>query len=311
MHIIDTHCDVLLKLYESKGKIKFKDSQELDINYNRLVEGDVKVQSFAIFVYPSMKAEEKWQAALDQIHYFYTDVLANNPKMKHIRSWEDFDQLQPDEIGAMLTLEGVDPIGNDLNKLSILKQLGVMMVGLTWNYANLAADGAQELRNGGLSNFGRELVQYNNENQLFTDVSHLCEGSFWDVMEHADYIIASHSNARKVCDHVRNLHDEQIEAMLKKDALIHLVYCPPFVAKGEEATIGHLVKHNDHIASLGGIQNIGLGSDFDGIENKVVGLTHAGESQRLIEELLKYYSEDEVKGIAHQNFLNHRPHLKK
>ena len=142
MQIIDLHCDVLLRLYESKGKLKFRDSLELDTSYEKLIKGGVKVQAFALFVYPEMKSDQKFQAALDQIHYFYTDVLGNNPYMKLIKEWSDFDQLKDGEIGAMLTLEGVDAIGNDLQKLSILHQLGVRSIGLTWNNANLAADGA-------------------------------------------------------------------------------------------------------------------------------------------------------------------------
>ena len=78
----------------------------------------------------------------------------------------------------MLTLEGVDAIGNDITKLNILYQLGVRSIGLTWNHANLAADGAGEPRGGGLTLFGKEIVRWNNEHHVLTDVSHLCERVF-------------------------------------------------------------------------------------------------------------------------------------
>ena len=123
MKVIDMHCDVLLRLYESQGKIKFQNAPELDTSYEKLVKGGVHVQAFAIFIWPDMKSDEKFQAALDQIHYFYTDVLGNNPNMKLIKDWQDFDQLKDGEIGAVLTLEGVDAIGNDLQKLSILARI--------------------------------------------------------------------------------------------------------------------------------------------------------------------------------------------
>ena len=307
MQIIDLHCDALLKLYESKGKVKFRDSLELDTNYERLVAGGVKLQAFAIFIYPDIKSDQKFQVALDQIHYFYTDVLANNPNMKHIKEWSDFDQLKEGEIGAVLTLEGVDAIGNDLQKLSILHQLGVRSIGLTWNNANLAADGAGEPRGAGLTTFGKEIVKFNNDHKILTDVSHLCEKAFWDVMEEARYPIASHSNARALCNHVRNLHDEQAKAMFEKNGLIHVVYCPQFVKEQGDVTIDDLIKHIDHFCSLGGEKQIGLGSDFDGIMTKVIGLEDASKYPNLINELLKRYSEDTVKGFAYQNFLDHRP----
>lgn len=307
MQIIDLHCDALLKLYESQGKLKFKDSLELDTNFERLQKGQVKVQAFAIFVYPEMKSEQKFQCALDQIHYFYTDVLGNNPNMKQIKEWTDFDELKEGEIGAMLTLEGVDAIGNDLQKLSILYQLGVRSIGLTWNNANLAADGVGEARGGGLTAFGREIVDFNNRHKLLTDVSHLSEKAFWDVMEESHYPIASHSNAQVICNHRRNLSDEQALALFEKNAQIHMVYSTRFVTPEGDVTISDLIKHIDHFCSLGGVKHIGLGSDFDGIDAKIIGLEDASKQQNLLNELLKYYNEDEVIGFAYQNFLDHRP----
>ncbi|MBS4171853.1 dipeptidase [Bacillus sp. FJAT-49736] len=308
MNIIDLHCDALMKIADSKGKLNYADAPELDTNKNRLQKGGVKVQCFAIFIHPNMKAEQKFQAALDQIDYFYNEVLAKNPEMKQIKDWEDFDRLMPGEIGAMLTLEGVDAIGNDMHKLSILYQLGVRSVGLTWNNANLAADGAGEERGAGLTTFGKEIVQFNNQHRVLTDVSHLCEKAFWDVMEYADYPIASHSNARAVCDHVRNLYDQQAKAMFDRGGLIHVVYCPPFVKSGgKNVTISDLIKHIDHFCSLGGVSQIGFGSDFDGIDTYIHHLEDSSMYQNLINELLKYYSEDQVRGFAYENFMNHRP----
>jgi membrane dipeptidase len=307
MDIIDFHCDALLKLWEAKGTLRFSSANELDTNKSRLQKGKVKVQCFAIFIDPTINSEQKFQCVLEQIDYFYQEVLGKNPEMKHIKNWADFDQLQSGEIGAMLTLEGVDAIGNDLTKLRILYQLGVRSVGLTWNNANLAADGAGEPRGGGLTLFGKEIVRMNNDHQVLTDVSHLSEKAFWDVLELAKYPIASHSNSRTLCDHPRNLYDEQATAMFEKGGMIHVVYCPPFVRKDGNATVADVVSHIDHFCSLGGVKQIGLGSDFDGITTYVAGLEDASQSLNLINELLKHFKEDEVKGFAYKNFLNYRP----
>lgn len=307
MHIIDLHCDALLKLSEGKGALRYADAPQLETNKARLQKGQVKVQCFAIFIEPYIPSDQKFQAALDQIDYFYKEVLGKNPEMKQIRSWSDFDTLNDGEIGAMLTLEGVDAVGNDISKLHILYQLGVRSVGLTWNNANLAADGAGEPRGAGLTTFGKEVVEFNNQHQILTDVSHLCERAFWDVMEVAKYPIASHSNARALCDHPRNLTDEQIKAMFAAGGMIHVVYFPPFVKQDGKAKVADVVKHIEHLCSLGGINQVGLGSDFDGIGAYVKGLEDASKSQNLIYELLKYFNEEQVRGFAYQNFLNNRP----
>ncbi|WP_042146903.1 dipeptidase [Paucisalibacillus sp. EB02] len=312
MKVIDTHCDALLKLQQlkripfSKTQLQFKDSQELNTNLQYLKKGKINVQFFAIFMMPDVPTNEKWQHALEQIDIFYNEILGKNPEMKHIKKWKEIRDLRDGEIGAVLTLEGADAFGNDLVKLRMLYQLGVLSIGLTWNNANLCADGVEEPRGAGLTSFGREVVQLNNEHGVLTDVSHLSVKAFWDVMETAKYPIASHSNAFALCQHPRNLNDEQIKAMFERDAMIHVVFWPPFINhERRDATIDDLIRHIDYLCELGGIQHIGLGSDFDGISSFVTDLENASKYQNLINELLKHFSEEEVKGFAHQNFLNH------
>ncbi|MGG4141675.1 dipeptidase [Paenibacillus algorifonticola] len=305
MNIIDLHCDALMKLADKKGSLSFNDAPELETNKQRLLAGGVKVQGFAIFVMPNLTDQEKLQSALDQVHYFYEEVLGKNPDIKHIKEWKDIGKLAEHEIGAFLTLEGVDPVGNDLHKLNMFHRLGVLSVGLTWNFANLAADGVLEPRGAGLSSLGRKMVQFHNEHQILTDVSHLNEQSFWDVVETADYLIASHSNAKAVFDHPRGLTDEQAQALFAKNATVHVVYYPEFIKpeSGAITTIPDLIKHIDHYCAIGGVQHVGLGSDFDGIGAYVHNLENAAKSQNLINELLKHYSEEQVRGFAHNNFL--------
>lgn len=315
MKIIDTHCDALLKLqlakrgtFYGKEPLNFTNSDQLDTNFQRLQAGGVYVQFFAIFLYPDLPDNEKWQHALEQVDLFYTEILGKNPSMKHIKKWEDIDSLKEGEIGAVLTLEGADAFGNDLMKLRQLYRLGVLSIGLTWNNANLCADGAGEPRGGGLTLLGKEVVRLNNEHRIFTDVSHLSVKGFWDVMELADYPIASHSNARALCDHPRNLNDDQAKAMFAKNGMIDVVFCLPFIKEGgKDVGIADLVKHIDHFSNLGGVKHIGIGSDFDGIDAYMKNLNNASEFQNLINELQKHFSESEVEGFAYRNFLEHRP----
>ncbi|WP_071459696.1 dipeptidase [Bacillus massilinigeriensis] len=307
MEIIDLHCDVLLKLQYGKGNIRFSNDARLDANKDRLKEGKVKIQAFAIFIDPKVKQEKKWDAALQQIELFHKEVLGKNSEMKLLKSWKDFSSLKEHDIGAFLTLEGVDPIGNDLAKLEQLHKNGVLSVGLTWNHANLAADGAGEPRGAGLTMFGKEIVNYNNRNRIFTDVSHLSDKAFWDVFETADYLIASHSNSRQLCNHQRNLTDSQASALFRKDGMLHIVFHPPFLCYSEKADIQDIIRHIDYFCSLGGVKNLGFGSDFDGISTHVAELENASKYQNLINELLKYFSEEEVRGFASRNFFEHLP----
>lgn len=307
MNIIDLHCDALLKLWEAKGALSYANAPELNTSKEKLKKGKVRVQCFAIFLEPYIPSDQMFQTALEQIDYFYKEILAKNSEMKQIKNWSDFDRLKDGEIGAMLTLEGVEAIGNDITKLNILYQLGVRSIGLTWNHANLAADGAKEPRGGGLTVFGKEIVKWNNEHHILTDVSHLCEKSFWDTMGIAKYPIASHSNSRKLCNHPRNLTDDQARALFKSGGMVHVVYYPPFINESGSASMDDLIAHIDHFCSLGGKKQIGLGSDFDGISSFVTGLEDASKAQNLIDKLLKYFKEEDVRGFAYENFLDHRP----
>ncbi|WP_163651745.1 dipeptidase [Listeria sp. PSOL-1] len=307
MKIVDMHCDALYKLQDSKGKLTFQDSPELDVNFERLIEGDVLLQGFAIFLDPEVPVEQKWKRASEQRTIFKQHVLQRNGMMKALKKWSDLLELAEGNIASVLTLEGVEPIGQDLEKLGQLLDEGVLSVGLTWNYPNLAADGIEEPRGAGLTVFGKQIVELLNERKVFTDVSHLSIKSFWDVMELAEFPIASHSSAKAICPHMRNLSDDQIKAMIERDAMIHVIFYPLFTKENGSAKMEDVIRHIDHICELGGIKNIGFGSDFDGIPSHIKGLEHAGKHQAFIAELRKHFSEEEVAGFAHQNFLNHLP----
>ena len=108
MKVLDLHCDALLRLQEHKGALSFENSVSLNVNYQKMKAGDVKVQAFAIFIEPDILVEDKYASALEQVRYFKEEVIGKNPKIKQIRKWEDLEKLAEDEIGAFLTLESVE-----------------------------------------------------------------------------------------------------------------------------------------------------------------------------------------------------------
>lgn len=302
MKVIDLHCDVLWRI-TTMEHVDFRQDVRLQANLVRLKQGNIKVQVFAIYVPPNVPKKMRFLEAVRQIEAFHTHIL-KEPEMVHITEWSQIEKLQEHEIGAVLSLEGCDAIGNDLLKLDALLHAGVKLVGLTWNGENEVAYGAEQNPNFGLKPFGEQVIEILNQRNIIVDVSHLNEQSFWDVLPRAKYMVASHSNARALCNHPRNLTDEQAKALVKRGGHIHVVYYPPFIANNQRCVeLQDIVAHIRHFACTVGIDAIGLGSDFDGIEQTVMHLEHAGQTGNLLEALKLEFSHEEVAKIASTNFL--------
>ncbi|WP_102346868.1 dipeptidase [Bacillus sp. Marseille-P3661] len=305
--IFDAHCDVLYKMWLNPN-LSFEDSNALHVNLNYMKQAGGKVQCFAIYIPESVNHSERFNVALEMVDIFYDKIINKFKQIKLILNKRDISDLKDNEIGAILTLEGCDAIGHDITKLKTLYRLGVRSVGLTWNYANAVADGALETRNAGLTLFGKKIVELNNQLKIWTDVSHLNERSFWDTIEIAHYPIASHSNVYSLFNHPRNLRDDQIKALIKKDGMIGITFVPYFLSKDyEHTTISDIIKHIDYIFALGGETNLGLGSDFDGIDDTIQGLEHYGCYQNLLNELQKHFKDEQIYRICLQNFVEHFP----
>ncbi|PLT34138.1 dipeptidase [Bacillus sp. V5-8f] len=305
MKIFDAHCDVLMKLFLDPS-ISFSQNENLHIDYQSLIAAGSKVQCFAIYVPEDIHPDARFAAALGMVDIFYEKILTM-PGMKHVTCKKDIEGLREGEIGAVLTLEGCDCIGDDLMKLKTLLRLGVSAVGLTWNFANRVADGAMEKRGAGLTAFGEQVVKELNKQSVWCDVSHLSEAAFWDTIEIAEFPIASHSNVYSICRHPRNLKDAQIHALINKNSVIGITFVPHFLTEKTRASIRDVLSQIDYIAAMGGATNIGLGSDFDGIDYTVYNLSSYKEYGNLIEELHKHYPEDFIKGILFKNFSSRFP----
>ncbi len=304
MKIFDAHCDVLFQLWSAQGKKDFKNDPQLHITFEQLKKRKGSIQCFAIYVPETVLYEKRFEVALQMVDIFYNEILSL-PGVKFIQTKDDINMLKQDEVGAILTLEGCEAIGKDAMKLRLFYRLGVRSFGLTWNYANLLADGALETRGAGLTTFGKHVVQELNTLHVWTDVSHLNERSFWDVIEIAKNPIASHSNCTKLCQHPRNLNDEQLRALIKRNSMIGVTFVPQFLTSEKQANIADIVKHIEYICSLGGENNIGFGSDFDGILETVVNVSAYGEYENVINELCKHYAASTVERFLYDNFVEH------
>lgn len=312
MRVIDGHSDVLWRMWTKK----YVEKEELDrpfytnadwlmVTREKLKEGGVGMQAFAIYIPEEVSRKRAFLTSLEMVDLFYTEILSD--EVIFIRGRDDLERWeQSDRLGVVLTLEGAEATEGDFLKLHTLYHLGVRWIGLTHNAANQVADGVGEERGAGLSRFGREFVGELNRLQIAIDLSHLSERGFWDVLDISTAPpFVSHANAKKIYPHRRNLTDEQIISVAKAGGLIGLTYVPYFTAENEKVTIDHLLRHVEHICSLGAEKHLGLGSDFDGISKTIEGLEHSGKTYTLIDQLLQRYDSSTVEGFLYRNYLDY------
>ncbi|ETT73972.1 Membrane dipeptidase [Paenibacillus sp. FSL R7-277] len=302
LKVADFHCDALSKLQANPG-IDFKNDPRMDVTAERLTEGNVGLQVFAIYL-STVRGRAKFEDILGQIECFHQKVTG--PGGLQWLRWKE--EVQEGSFTApaygMLSLEGVDGLEGNLFYAQLCFELGVRCLGITWNYANWAADGVLERRNGGFTEHGRKLIDWCNGSGMLLDVSHLAPAGFWELLELSTRpFIASHSNCAAVCSHPRNLSDEQLKALIAKDGRIGLTFVPWFVRDEGAARREDMRRHIEHVCGLGGSGQLMFGSDFDGIEAWVEGLEHPGQYAEFAEMLLKYYPEADVRGWLYENAL--------
>ncbi len=216
------------------------------------------------------------------------------------------ESINAGRIALWLGMEGGEPLGESLDLLDVFHRLGLRVLTLTWSLRNALGDGVFERTNGGLSNFGAEVVGRCEELGVIVDVSHLNERGFWDVLELTSFpVIASHSNARALRDHVRNLKDEQIKAIAERDGVIGATAVPPFI--GENPSLDDYVAHVLYMVDLAGHRHVGLGFDFTYYlkgwhGNGVEGFRSEADVPALLKKLEESTSRRELKAVAFENF---------
>lgn len=304
MKIFDAHCDVLGKIWQNPELDFYKGDEQLHVSFPELVKGNVDIQVLACFVPTNVPYGRRYHAILEMIDIYYKNVASEQFRL--IKTKADLDEcVLKGQKGAILFVEGAHALEESLVQLRTWYRLGIRGMTLTWNHRNAIADGSGEPSPSGLTTFGREVVEEMNRLGMVIDVSHLADPGFWDTLELSKApVIASHSNARHICDHPRNLTDEQIRALIEKDGVMGLSFVDFFtVTEKRTAYIDDLLSHLDHVCALGGVDHVAFGSDFDGITDTFGDLSRAGDYSQLLEALLKRYKEAEVAKFVHGNWL--------
>ena len=317
MKAIDLHCDTLsaLRHAHKEGAELNLAENDLQIDLAKLEKGGSLIQCFAAFVF--LKGEEDpFAAALEEIDEFYAAMERWPDRITPVKTRADLERvLAVDKIGALLTVEEGGVCKGNPALLRTLYRLGARIMTLTWNFENeLAwpndidmATGASVPNNAnGLKERGREFVAEMERLGMIVDVSHLGDAGFWDVAHMATRpFIATHSNARAVCGHTRNLTDEMLRAVADKGGVTGINFCGSFLDPGEKpySTAKWMADHIEHIRSVGGIDMIALGSDFDGIERELE-LNDYSKLPLLEAELhRRHFSDDEIEKIFCGNAL--------
>ncbi|MDR0381720.1 MAG: dipeptidase [Oscillospiraceae bacterium] len=291
--LFDAHADTLSRLYERGGDLLENDGH---FDLRRAAAYCPAAQFFAAYGFD-------FDVLGPLAHRLFA---AHADRVALCRTAEEARRAGRDgKLAAFLSLEGAETVGCDGARLRAAWERGARMVALTWNHDNVLAGGA-EGAGGGLTPRGVSFLRLARSLPMIVDVSHLSDRSFWDVaeaMEGAPFV-ASHSNARAVRGHLRNLTDRQFAAIVSAGGFAGINLYAVFLTKRETAAWEDVGAHIEHFAALGGARHIGLGCDFDGCARLPEGVRGVGELDALYEWLLrKNYPEDTVRDIFYYNIL--------
>ena len=319
MKVIDMHCDTIGELFalRQQGKAGTLRENQLHIDLKRMKGSGYMLQNFALFV-QLKKVDDPWERVC-RLHELYEQELEQNSDLiaPVYRFGDIIENERAGKMSALLTVEEGAVCKGEIEKLRKLYRFGVRMLTLTWNYPNELGwpnfsrdkspydpDTAR-----GLTKRGREFVAEMEELGMIPDVSHLSDAGFYDVLEVTKKpFVASHSNARAVCPWVRNMTDDMIRKLSERGGVMGLNFCADFLEEVPEGqknpgTIAAVVRHAKYIADVGGVDVLGLGSDFDGIDTHEE-LPGAQSMERLWDALKQSgFTEEELDRVFWKNVL--------
>jgi membrane dipeptidase len=260
--IIDMHFDLPMDLYEKRAQPNVLAAESLP----EFEAGGMGIIGAALYIEDRYLPERGLQVALDQIARLYTEAEQSKRCMV-CRSHDEIARaLDSKKIGFLITMEGIEPLGDDLDLLRAFYELGVRAIGLTHARTNAAGHGGIFAASGsspeGLTRFGRDLVRECERLGIIVDLAHINPAGFKEIVDLTTKpLIVSHTNVRKFYDVERNISDEQIKMIGERRGIIGInsVLVSP---EQKRSTLDCYVDHIEHVASLVGIDCVGIGFDF-------------------------------------------------
>ncbi len=304
--LIDLHNDIL-EVMINDTSYHLKDLHSYNhTDIPRLQTGEVNMQFFSIWVDP-FDYPYYFEPALNMRDRFYSELALNPITIGQANTMQEALTLNSqNKIAGVIGVEGGHHIDNSIDNLIELYNSGMRYLTITWNNSTSWAISAKDSRTltQGLNNFGKEVIRKLDSLGVIIDVSHTGIKTIQDILTITNNpIIASHSGARSVHDHYRNLYDWQIQDIANTGGVIGVVFYPYFLNGSSNASIDDVIAHIDHIVNLVGTDYVALGSDFDGIEVTPTGLEDVSKFPDLTIALLQHgYSEQEVAKFLGRNF---------
>ncbi|HHV71764.1 MAG TPA: membrane dipeptidase [Clostridia bacterium] len=302
--IVDMHTDILSRMFNDKSNYEFeKDNECAQIDLPKLIKSKLDLQFWAVYVDKQFKPHLALKKGLQQIELFHKIIEKYSRNLKMVKTTADLEDNK-NKVKLLLALEGGEPIEDDLNLLHLFYRLGVRSIGLTWNQRNQIADGVWEDESGGgLTLFGKKLIREMNDLGILVDLAHISKKGFFDAINISTApVLVTHGNCKSICNHPRNLSDEQIKALAEINGVLGITFYPPFLNDQNHATVDDIVKHIIYVVDLVGIDYVGIGSDFEGIEIFPEGLEDISKIKVLELSLYKYgFSKSEVNKILGLN----------
>ena len=285
--IYDTHSDIFHNLYERTEQNVQDPFKEYHLN--NLTKGNIRGGIWVVYGDKDFDVYDAYQKALKAFEPYKDnyDVVLGLEGLRNVHTLEDFKKMY---------------------------DLGVRHSSLTWNEENHLATGVAGDKDRGLTDLGKQFLDFMKEHNMIIDVSHLNVKSFYDVVEYVnDVVIASHSNAYTLCNHRRNLNDDQLRKLKEVGGYVGVVSARNFVSSSDtRKTVAGLVDHIEYIAKFIGIDHVMLGldmmdylDDFNDHNSNLDDLATHAQAMNVIDEMRnRGFSEEEIKMVTSENYKN-------
>lgn len=305
---LDSHCDTPM-FFDQKIRFDQRDPRIL-VDLHKMNEGHLDATIMVAYLPQKERTDEALLAATakaDRILNEVEEMVARHCTAVEIaRCPSDISHLKAaGKKAILLGIENGYALGRDLSRVEHFRRRGVVYLTLCHNGDNDLCDSARgNGEHNGISPFGAQVIAEMNRTGMMVDLSHAAEKSFYDALEISTQpIVCSHSSARALCDHPRNLTDEQLKALARKGGVAQVTLYHGFLRQTGEASILDAIEHLNHMVNLMGTGHVGIGTDFDG-DGGVKGCADASELINFTRRLLRErYSEEDIARIWGGNFL--------
>ena len=313
MLTLDSHCDTPMFFSEDSqenASLLRGGSGRVLVDLPKMTAGGLDASIMVAYLPQKERDAESLRAATQKADHILSQieeaVAANSESVGLARTPAELYQLKAEGRRAIMRgIENGYAIGKDLGRVEHFARRGVVYMTLCHNGDNDICDSARgNNEHGGLSPFGRQVVAEMNRVGMMVDLSHASERSFYDALEVSRQpIVCSHSSSRSLCNHPRNLTDEQMRSLAKAGGVAQVTLYAGFLREDSKATIDDALRHLNHMVDVMGIEHVGVGTDFDG-DGGVPGMADASEIINFTRRLTaEGYSDEDIRRIWGGNFL--------